>query len=69
MQPLTDPELIAKFQRDFPCVIVENLTCVYNDNDYICYKDIQTTIKYLFDKKIDLWIKEDTEYWRGISIS
>jgi hypothetical protein len=69
MDPLVDPDLIAKLKHDFPCVMAENLTCVYKDNEYICYKDVQTGIKYLFDKADDAWLKEDTEYWRGVPIS
>jgi len=69
MEPLVDPELIVKLNRDFPGVMAENLACVYRDNDYICYKDMQTKITYLFDKNANAWLKEDTEYWRGIPIS
>jgi hypothetical protein len=69
MQPLTDPELIEKLNRDFPNVIVGNLTCVYRDNQYFCYKDMQSGIKYLFDKIENKWMQEDTEYWRGSPIS
>ncbi len=69
MEPLVDPELIAKLKRDFPCVIVDKLTCVYRDNQYICYKNIMDSIKYLFDKNDDVWLKEDTEYWRGIPLT
>jgi hypothetical protein len=69
MQPLVDPDLIEKLARDFPSVLSTNLKCVYEDNDYVCYKDVQTSITYLFDKNEDVWLKEDTEYWRGVPIS
>ncbi len=69
MDPLVDPELIEKLKRDFPSVLPTNLTCVYADDELMCYKDVQTAITYLFDKSIDAWLKEETEYWRGIPIS
>ncbi len=69
MQPLSDPELIAKLKRDFPSVVHDAFTCVYEDDNLLCYKDIQTNVNYMFDRSIDAWLKEDTEYWRGIPIS
>jgi hypothetical protein len=69
MQPLIDPELIEKLKRDFPSVVCTNLTCVYRDNQYVCYKDLQSGIKYLFDNITDKWMQEDTEYWRTVPIS
>ena len=69
MQPLKDSELIVKLKRDYPKENPEDLTCVYGDDDAIVYKNKYTLVSYLFDSKINAWLREDTEYWRGIALT
>lgn len=69
MQPLTDSELIAKFKRDFPKENPDELTCVYENDDIIVYKNKFTLVSYLFDSKTNAWLRENTEYWRGIALT
>jgi hypothetical protein len=69
MQPLTDPELIAKFKITFPKENPDELTCLYEDDELFVYKNIFTSFTYLFDSKIDAWLREETEFWRGIALT
>lgn len=69
MQPMKDPELVAKFKRDYPKENPDELTCVYGDDEVVVYKNKFTLVSYLFDFKIDAWLREDTEYWRGIALT
>jgi hypothetical protein len=57
-----------EFKEQFPDVNFEYVRCVFKNENYICYKDISTDKKYLYDIVLKLWIKESTEYWRGIPI-
>jgi hypothetical protein len=69
MQPLVNPELIEEFQKTFPGVVVTNLTKLFDNDEFLCYKDTITDINYLYDAKLKMWIKESTEYWRNVPIT
>lgn len=69
MQPLTNPELIKEFTSTFPTSNPANLTKLFDNDEFLCYKDIQTNINYLYDIKLQLWIKESTEFWRTVPLT
>ncbi len=69
MQPLTDPELIKEFKNTFPSAKITDLTKLFDNDEFLCYKDIQTSINYLYDIKLQLWIKESTEFWRTVPLT
>ncbi len=69
MQPLTDPELINEFNHAFPSANVANLTKLFNNDEFLCYKDMQTNLNYLYDIKLRLWLKDSAEYWRNIPLT
>ncbi len=69
MQPLSDSELIQEFKQTFPGVAVTSLTKLFDNDEFLCYKDIGTDTNYLYDVKLKIWIKESTEYWRNVPIT
>ncbi len=69
MQPLTDPELIEEFCEAFPTANVKSLTKLFENDNFLCYKDKLTNLQYLYDVKLRLWLKDATEYWRNVPLT
>jgi hypothetical protein len=68
MQPLSDPELIKKFCATFPKISITNLTKLFDNDEFICYKDAHTNKNYLYDIKLHIWINDVIEYWRNVPL-